>query len=123
LSAFGVNTNTVSAYFLPNTYELWWNTSPTALLKRMRQEFDKFWNEERQAKAKKLGLTPIEVVTLASIVEKETNRNDEKPTVAGLYANRIKQGMKLQSDPTVIYGIVQDNPHMKITRVYYKHLR
>ncbi len=123
LSAFGVSSNTVSAYFLPNTYELWWNTSPSALLKRMRQEFDKFWNEERQAKAKKLGLTPIEVVTLASIVEKETNRNDEKPTVAGLYANRIKQGMKLQSDPTVIYALLLENPKMKITRVYYKHLR
>lgn len=123
LSAFGVSSNTVTAYFLPNTYELWWNTSPTALLKRMRQEFDRFWNEERQRKAEKLKLTPIEVVTLASIVEKETNRNDEKPSVAGLYVNRIHKNMKLQSDPTVIYGIVQDNPHTKITRVYYKHLR
>ncbi len=122
LSAFGVNSNTVTAYFLPNTYEVWWDTSPAAFLQRMHKEFHKFWTEERMAKAKKLGLTPIEVVTLASIVEKETVKGDEKPVVAGLYLNRLERGMRLESDPTVIYGIRRDNPNMQIYRVYNKHL-
>ncbi|MDZ7846252.1 MAG: endolytic transglycosylase MltG [Owenweeksia sp.] len=122
LSAFGVDPNTLTAYFLPNTYEVWWDTSPTAFLRRMRQEFDRFWTEERLAKAKKLKLSPIEVVTLASIVESETVRNDEKPTVAGLYLNRLERGMRLQSDPTVIYALKRDDPKVKIPRVYYRHL-
>ena len=122
LSAFGVNANTVTAYFLPNTYKVWWDTSPTAFLRRMRQEFDRFWNEQRLARAEKLGLSPIEVVTLASIVERETVREDEKPVVAGLYLNRLERNMLLQSDPTVIYGIRLDKPHVKINRVLYSHL-
>lgn len=122
LSAFGVSSNTVTAYFLPNTYEVWWDTSPAAFLQRMRKEFNKFWDEERVRKAQQLGLSPIDVVTLASIVEKETVKGDEKPIVAGLYLNRLKRGMRLESDPTVIYGIRRDNPNMQIYRVYNKHL-
>lgn len=122
LSAFGVNSHNVTAYFLPNTYEVWWNTSPTAFLRRMHREFDKYWTPARQQKAQQLNLTPIEVVVLASIVERETVKSDEKPTVAGLYINRLKRGMKLQSDPTVIFGIRRDHPHRRITRVLYSDL-
>lgn len=123
LSAFGVKPQDVTAYFLPNTYEVWWNTSPTAFLRRMHREFDKFWTEARQQKAKQLGLTPIEAVTLASIVEKETVKPDEKPVVAGLYLNRLRKGMLLQSDPTAVYGYKLSYPHEKIRRVYNKHIR
>ena len=123
LSAFGVNPQTLTAYFLPNTYEVWWNTSPTAFLKRMRKEFDKFWDESRSGKAEKLGLTPIEVVTLASIVESETVMPDEQPRVAGLYVNRLERNMRLQSDPTVIFAIKMDQPHLQIKRVLNRHLK
>ncbi len=123
LSAFGVDKNTVTAYFLPNTYEVWWNTSATAFLKRMRQEFDRFWTEARLNKAAALELSPVEAVTLASIVEKETVQPDEKPMVAGLYLNRLKRGMLLQSDPTSVYGYKLDHPHETIRRVYNKHIR
>lgn len=123
LSAFGVNPNSLTAYFLPNTYEVWWNTSPAAFLKRMRREFDAYWSEEKLAKAKKLGLSPIEVVTLASIVESETVQPKEQPRVAGLYLNRLRINMRLQSDPTVIYGIKVDQPQVQIRRVLNRHLR
>ncbi len=122
LSAFGVDPYTLTAYFLPNTYEVWWNTSPAAFLKRMRREFDEFWTEERRLKAAELGLTPIEVVTLASIVESETVKKDEQPRVAGLYLNRLKKNMRLQSDPTVIYAIKLDQPQVQIKRVLNRHL-
>ncbi len=123
LSAFGVNPKTVSAYFLPNTYEVWWNTSPSAFLQRMHREFDNYFDEERKRKAKKLNLNPIEVVTLASIVQSETAMNDEKPIVAGLYLNRLRRGIKLQSDPTSVYGYLLDHPTEQIRRVYYKQTR
>ena len=123
LSAFGVNPNTLTAYFLPNTYEVWWNTSPAAFLKRMRREFDQFWTDQRKAQAEKMNLTPIEVVTLASIVESETVQPSEQPTVAGLYINRLRRNMRLQSDPTVIYAIRLDNPQVQIRRVLNRHLR
>lgn len=122
LSAFGVEPRTVTAYFLPNTYEVWWNTSATAFLKRMRREFDRYWTPERSEKAEKQGLTPIEAITLASIVEKETVQSDEKPLVAGLYLNRLKKNMLLQSDPTAVYGYKLDYPAEKIRRVYNKHI-
>lgn len=122
LSAFGITPESLTAYFLPNTYEVWWNTSPAAFLKRMRKEFDGFWTEERLQKAEKLHLTPVQVVTLASIVESETVRPDEQPRVAGLYVNRLKRNMLLQSDPTVIYAIKIDQPHVQIRRVLNVHL-
>lgn len=123
LSAFGVNPHSLTAYFLPNTYEVWWNTSPAAFLKRMRKEFDAYWTEERMEKARQLGLTPIEVVTLASIVESETVKQNEQPRVAGLYLNRLRINMRLQSDPTVIYAIKVDQPQVQIKRVLNRHLK
>ena len=124
LSESGFNPLTVSALFLPNTYELYWNTSAEQFLRRMHKEYQRFWNEERKQKAGKLGFSPEEVATLASIVQKETAKEDEQPRVAGLYINRIRDGWKLQSDPTVIYGIKLGlNKDTLIRRVLYSDLK
>lgn len=96
---------TFPAMFVPNTYQLYWTTTPSQFIERMKKEYDRFWNSERLAKAKALGLTPIEVSTLASIVQEETNKNNEKPVIAGVYLNRIKRGMLLQACPTVKYTV------------------
>ena len=119
LSPLGLNAFTVSSLFIPNTYEFYWNTTVTSFLSRMLAEHHHFWNDSRQAKAKFLNLTKHEVVTLASIVEKETLQNSEQPIVAGLYLNRLKKGMKLQSDPTVIFAIGD----FSIRRVLKKDLK
>ena len=101
----GIDTCTVIALFMPYTYEVYWNISPRKLLKKMQENHKAFWNDERKAKAKALGLTPIEVQTLASIVDEETNYLPEKPTVAGMYYNRLKTDMPLQADPTVKFAM------------------
>jgi UPF0755 protein len=101
LSTMGLSRETLLACIIPNTYEMWWTTTPEAFLKRMKQENRKFWNDERRQKAEAIGLTPDEVATLASIVDEETIKRDEKPRVAGLYLNRLKIGMRLQADPTI----------------------
>ncbi len=101
----GFNKETAPAMFIPNTYELWWNTSPEQFIKRMHKEYEKFWNQSRKDKAKAAGLTPVEVSTLAAIVDEETIKSDEKPMVAGLYINRLNKNIRLQADPTVKYAI------------------
>ena len=101
----GYTKETLPSLFIPNTYEVYWNIKPEALMTRLMNERRKFWNEERTNKAKKLNLTPEEVATLASIIDEETNDDEEKPTVAGMYINRLKRGMPLQADPTVKYAI------------------
>jgi UPF0755 protein len=101
----GLNKDNVLVMFIPNTYEVYYNVSPAALTKKMYQEYENFWNTERKAKAKKLGLTPIEVSILASIVQAESVRADEAPTIAGLYLNRLKQGIPLQADPTLVFAV------------------
>ncbi len=90
--------------FIPNTYEVWWNTSAKQLYDKMYKEYKKFWTEKRLKLAKSLNLNQLEVISLASIVEQETAKNDEKPRVAGVYLNRIKKGMPLQADPTLIFA-------------------
>jgi len=95
----------VEAIFLANTYEVFWNTTPEKVMERMKQEYDKFWTAERTAQAQAQGLTPFEAITLASIVEEETQMRSEMPIVAGLYLNRLKKGWKLQADPTVKYAV------------------
>ena len=101
----GFNKATIPSLFIPNTYELYWNIPPEKLIQRLLREHALFWNESRRAKAKALGMTPEEVATLASIVDEETNNNAEKPTVAGLYINRLKRGIPLQADPTVKFAL------------------
>ncbi len=94
-----------AAAFFPDSYNFYWNENPKRVIKKLYNEFSKFWTEERVAKAKNLGLTPVEVVTLASIVESESNKSDEHPIIARLYLNRLDKGMKLQADPTVKFAV------------------
>ena len=104
LSTLGFNKETVLSIFIPNTYEMYWNTSAIDLMKRMEKEFNSFWNEERKSRAENLKLTPVEVSILASIVEMESVKSDERPIIASVYLNRLKKGMLLQADPTVIFA-------------------
>ncbi len=101
----GFNKDNVMAIFIPNTYEVYFNVAPDALIKRMHNEYENFWNEERREKAKNTELTPIEVSILASIVQAETIKEEEAPLVASLYINRLKKGMPLQADPTLKFAL------------------
>ncbi|NDW10311.1 endolytic transglycosylase MltG [Dysgonomonas sp. 520] len=103
--ALGFDTETIVAMFIPNTYNIYWDISLNSFLDRMNSEYKKFWTEKRKGEAQKLGLTPIEVSTLASIVEEECFYSDEYPVVAGLYLNRINKNMLLQADPTIKFAI------------------
>lgn len=120
----GFTEDNVLAMFIPNSYEFYWNTSANKFREKMAKEYRKFWTEERIAKAKAQNLTPLEVVTLASIVHKETVKQDERPRVAGVYLNRLKMGMKLEADPTVIYAVKKSTNNFDtiIKRVLYKDL-
>ena len=100
-----MNTDNITALFLPDTYQFLWDIEPAKLIKHMKKFSDQFWNEERKAKAQKLGLSPNEIVALAAIVEGETNKADEKGKVARLYLNRLKQNIKLEADPTVKFAL------------------
>lgn len=125
LKELGLDSLTVKAIFLPNTYEVYWTISPKQLMFRLKKEYDRFWNEDRRGKAEKIGLTPYQVSTLASIVESETIKQDEMPKVAGLYVNRLNKNWPLQSDPTVVYAAVQVGMVKEFTdvkRVLNKHL-
>ncbi len=102
---YGFNQYTFISMFLSNTYEVFWNVSPEALVQRMASEYKSFWNKRRRTKAKQLGLSQSEVATLASIVQLESLKADEQPAIAGVYLNRLKKRMPLQADPTVIYAI------------------
>ena len=115
--------NALSLY-IPNKYEFYWNTSGEEFRDRMTSENRKFWTSERLEKAEKIGLTPQEVMVLASIVQKETSKVDERRRVAGVYMNRIKNGWKLDADPTVIYALKDrlQNFDTVIKRVLYKDL-
>lgn len=118
------NEDSSLSMYIPNSYEFFWNTSAVEFRERMLKEYNRFWNEERLEKAKELGLTPKEVVTLASIVHKESAKIDERPKVAGLYLNRLRKNMRLQADPTVIFAMKKHagDFDMVIKRVLYKDL-
>lgn len=105
LDSLGLTPETAMSLFIPNTYELFWNTDARKFLARMKRENEAFWNKKnRREKAAKLGLTETEVYTLASIVERETNARSEMPRIAGLYLNRLRIGMPLQADPTLVFA-------------------
>ncbi len=115
---YGCTVNTLSTLFIPNTYEVYWTTTPKQLLERMKKESDKYWTAERRQKAANAGLTPQEVIILASIVDQETAAVAEKADVAGLYLNRLKKDMLLQADPTVKYALKQ----FGLRRILHEHL-
>ena len=102
---YGFNKDNVLCMFIPNTYEVYYNVGIESLLDRMHGEFENFWNDERKEKAKALELTPIQVSILASIVQAESVKKDEAPIIAGLYLNRLKQGIPLQADPTLVFAV------------------
>lgn len=116
---YGYNTATLPSLFIPDTYELYWNVTMPDLMKRMVKENSRFWNSERDGKAKSLGLTHEAVATLASIVDEETANNGEKPMIAGMYINRLRIGMPLQADPTVKFALGD----FALRRIYNEHLK
>jgi UPF0755 protein len=119
VKALGYDTCTIACMMVPNTYEVYWNISIDALLKRLKKEHDAFWNYDRQHRAEVIGLSPNEVCTLASIIDEETSNNAEKPMIAGMYLNRLAQDMPLQADPTVKFAL----KNFGLRRIYHDMLR
>ena len=101
----GFKPETFPALFIPNTYSIYWTTTPESFLSRMKREYDLFWNESRKLKATASGLTTDQVATLASIIQEESNKNDEKPVIAGVYLNRLRKSWPLQADPTIRFAL------------------
>ena len=120
-----LNEKNVLSIFIPNSYNIYWNTTSENFRDRMLSEYNKFWNKDRSDKAEELGLTKLEVISLASIVQLESRKVDERPRVAGLYVNRLRDNMRLQADPTVIYTIKEyyNNFDTIIRRVLYRDLK
>ncbi len=120
----GFTAENVLVMFIPNTYEVYWNISAKKFRDKMIKEYRNFWNNERTEKAAKQGLTPIEATILASIVHKESVKKDERPRIAGVYLNRMRQEMPLQADPTVIFAIKKKSNdfNQTIKRVFYNDL-
>jgi len=102
---YGFDSLNFISMFLPNTYEVYWTWGASDLLDRLKSEYDTFWNEDRKIKAKNLGMTQNEVATLASVVQSETNKIDEASDIAGVYINRLKRGITLDADPTLVFAI------------------
>ncbi len=117
LTKYGKDSATIMSAIIPNSYEVYKSASVTRVMKKIMDYEKKFWNSDRQAKAKALKLTPHEVVTLASIVEEETNADADKGNVASVYYNRLQKNMKLEADPTLKYAIND----FTITRILLKH--
>jgi len=120
----GFNEENVFAMFIPNTYEIYWDTSAEKFRDKMIKEYHNFWTAERIAKAEKQGLTPVQATILASIVHKESVKKDERPRIAGVYLNRLRLAMPLQADPTVIYALKlkANDFDQVIKRVFYNDL-
>ena len=121
----GLNDKNVLSIFIPNSYNVYWNTTSDDFRDKMLNEYNKFWNQFRTEKAENIGLSKLEVISLASIVQIESRKIDERPKVAGLYINRLKKKMRLQADPTVIYTIKEyyNNFDTIIRRVLYRDLK
>jgi len=117
-SADGFTRGTLIAVFIPDTYELYWSVDPRGFYRRMLKEYRDYWNDDRTAKAESLGLTPPEVSVLASIVDEEASREDEKSRIAGVYLNRLRLGMPLQADPTVKFAVND----FTLRRILNRHL-
>lgn len=124
MDSVNLNREELLSLFLPNSYEMYWNISAAEFCQRMQKENDLFWNENRESKRKRLNMSRAEVITLAAIVNEESRKVDERPRVAGVYLNRLRSGMKLQADPTVVYAMKRqaNDFEMVLRRVLYKDL-
>jgi UPF0755 protein len=118
LRKYGADNNTMMTNVIPNTYSIYWNTAPEKIIDKLHTEKEKFWNAERLAKAKAMNLTPEQVYSMASIVEEETNKEEDKGKIASVYLNRMSTGMKLQADPTVKFAM----KNFALTRIRQGHL-
>jgi conserved hypothetical protein, YceG family len=118
LQSLGMDSTSLFAFILPNTYEVYWNTPPKKILERLLAEYQNFWNPERTRTAETIGMKPLEVSILASILCEETRYEPEMPVMAGVYINRLRLKMPLQADPTVKFALRDPS----IQRVLYKHL-
>lgn len=118
LAIYGLNKETSRCLFIPNTYEVYWTITPEQLFTRMQTEYNTFWNADRRAKADKIGLTPIEVSIVASIIEGESRNKNELPIIASLYLNRVHKNMPLQACPTIKYAVGD----FSLRRILYRHL-
>lgn len=118
MAHFDLTPETAVCLFIPNTYEVYWTMDADQLFARMYKEYQRFWNEDRQSKAQALGMSPVEVATIASIIASETNKKEEYPTIASLYLNRLKKGIALQACPTVIFAVGD----FSLRRVLKRHL-
>jgi UPF0755 protein len=124
MESVNLNREELLSLFLPNSYEMYWNISAAEFCQRMQRENNLFWNESRESKRKRLNMSRAEVITLAAIVNEESRKVDERPRVAGVYLNRLRRGMKLQADPTVVYAMKRqaNDFDLVVRRVLYKDL-
>ncbi len=118
LKDFGLDSTTVMSAVIPDTYTYFWNSEPSVVFQKLFDESKKFWTDERKQKAQAHGLTPVQAYTLASIIEEETNNNNEKGNIASVYLNRMNKGMPLQADPTVKFALKD----FGLKRIYEKYL-
>jgi UPF0755 protein len=118
LKKYDLDTNNVMSIIIPDTYSYFWNTTPEKILKKIFDNSQKFWTEERRKKASDHGLNPVQAYTLASIIEEETNSKEDKPKIASVYLNRIEKGMPLQADPTIKFAMRD----FGLKRIYEKYL-
>src|SRR5205085_10165547 len=118
LAKYKLDTNTVMTIVIPNSYLFWWNVPFKKLFERFTDQKEKFWNDQRKQKAAALNLSPEQVYTIASIVEEETNMEEDKGLIASVYLNRMEKGMKLEADPTVKYAMRD----FSLKRVLHGHL-
>lgn len=116
---YGLNAETFISIFIPNTYHFFWNTSANQFVERMYEEYNKFWSDAKLKRLEEIGLTKLDVSTLASIIDEETTKNDEKARIAGVYINRLQRRIALQADPTVKFAVND----FTIKRVLTKHLQ
>lgn len=118
MKRFDLDPNSALAMVIPNTYTYFWNSTPGIVLEKFHKEYEKLWTEKRREQAKQLGLTPVTATTLASIVEEETNAQDEKGKMASVYLNRYRKGMPLGADPTIKYAL----RNFGLKQILYGHL-
>lgn len=118
IKQYGFDSNTVMSGVIPDTYTYTWTASPNTIFEKLYAQYRKIWNEERKAKAAALGITPTQANIVASIIEEETNKDEDKPLMASVYFNRLKKGIRLGADPTVKFAL----KNFELRRIYQKHL-